>query len=125
MNNLLWSKCWLLEGVDKKTAEVYYRFTTKFNRPVVFAGLDIGATSYSKLVTGKQSSSSVIHTIFANEMTEQMYEDAVLMNGNSNEFMLGIPKDETSEVSILTKEQYAKALADSSSDDVFEQAQAQ
>tara|TARA_B100000029_G_scaffold515024_1_gene620147 strand:- start:360 stop:734 length:375 start_codon:yes stop_codon:yes gene_type:complete len=122
---LVWVKCWLLEGVDRKTAEVYYRFTTKFNRPVVFGGLDIGSTSYSKLVTGKQSTStSVIHTIFANEMTEEMYEDAIAMNGNSNEFRMGIPQDETAEVSIVTQEEYAKIQADSSSD-VFEQEQAQ
>ena len=53
------------------------------------------------------------------EMAQQYMEHA-----DGNVFYLGVPSDDTSDVSILTPSEY-NAIQDSSDDDVFEQEQAQ
>tara|TARA_B100001123_G_C15142281_1_gene960008 strand:- start:569 stop:940 length:372 start_codon:yes stop_codon:yes gene_type:complete len=111
MNSLLYVKCWLLEGVSQRTGEIYYRFTTKFNRPVSVSGLTLGNTSYSKLVTGQNAQSSAIHTVFCNDMNEQMFNDALAMNGGSDEFYMGIPSKDSESLQILTQQEYRDVQA--------------
>ena len=111
MGELLYVKCWLLEGVSQRTGEIYYRFTTKFNRPVSIAGLTLGNTSYSKLVTGQNAQSNTIHTVFCNDMTDKMYQDALDMNGGSDEFYMGIPSKDSEGVQILTQAEYSDVRA--------------
>ena len=107
MNDLIFVKCWLLEGVSQKTGEIYYRFTTKFNRSVQLNGTALGNTSYSKLIPGQQTGQP-IHTIFCNDMNEQMFIDAIRLNDGSDEFYMGIPKKESDGIAILNQSEYAE-----------------
>lgn len=106
MKTLLFIKCWLLEGVNQNTGEIYYRTTTKFNRPLQSDTINLGNSSYSKMIPGVQNTKTTIHTWFHNDMTEKIFNDTIQLNDNSSQFYVHIPKDDTKPCIFVTQDQY-------------------
>ena len=109
METYLYVKCWLVQRVSQSTGELYYAFTSRYDRGISINGLSLEGASYSKFIPGASGTKEPIHTVFANGMNDEMASKAKQLNGNSNVFYLAIPEDDEDDVRVLTSKEYANA----------------
>tara|TARA_R100001244_G_scaffold129772_1_gene101428 strand:- start:2 stop:373 length:372 start_codon:yes stop_codon:yes gene_type:complete len=102
-------KCWLVSGINPNTQETYYRFSSRVKRTITSSFLELEDASYSKW-TGP-TTKEPIHTVFANDMNEQLYAKAIQLNG-SNEFYFGIPDVDTDDIRIITEKEFLDATVE-------------
>ena len=117
-------KAYLYKRTLPSTQEDVYVLSTRKNRGISFGSSVVSGASYSEFTPGATKiASGKTRTIWFNDMNDEMAKQ-YMEHADGNVFYLGVPSDDTSDVSILAPSEY-NAIQDSSDDDVFEQEQAQ
>ena len=110
-----YKKAWLVKKLLPSTGLHCWVFTTRKQRAVSILGSSVGNASYSEFTPGQATSSipEKIHTIFCNDMNNELAEQYIAQAGG-NLFYMGIPFADDEPCTIVTPDEYNASI---SSDD--------
>ena len=98
-------KAWLIQRTNSVSGELQWVITSRKQRGVsMLVGLDVSA-SYSLFEPNKPKVASKIHTIFLDNVTDEIVAQ-MKQHANGNVFYLGVPTSDDEQVQVITPSEY-------------------
>ena len=113
MPNLTFKKAWLVKRLLPSTGLSVWVFTTRKQRAVSILGELVTGANYSEFTVGQAKSTipEKIHTIFMNEMSDELAQQHIA-NAKGNLFYMGIPLTDDEPCAVVTPAEYQASTKD-------------